>query len=47
MMRFECAECRKEIIVQSVVGHIPPQVPMNNYCSESCLETAHEKNKPK
>jgi hypothetical protein len=34
------------MIIQTIVGSVPLQVPMNNYCSEECVDKYTEKNKP-
>lgn len=45
MIKLKCNNCGKEMMVQGVVGTIPLQIPMNNYCSDKCLNEAHEKSK--
>lgn len=44
MMQFYCSKCNKEMMVHTVVGSVPPQVPLKCYCSEECLSKAHEEN---
>jgi hypothetical protein len=47
MIKLNCKQCNKEMLVQGVMGSVPLQIPFHNYCSEQCLAEAHEKNKIK
>jgi hypothetical protein len=47
MMHFKCHNCNKDILVNQMVGTLPPQVVLNTFCSEGCLNDAHQKVKDK
>lgn len=46
MFVMRCYNCGKNFAVQQIVGTLPPNVPLNSYCSEECLTNKHNENFP-
>lgn len=49
MMNVKCDQCSKEFAVQTLVGQLPPHVPLKTFCEECFTKIAEtsEQNTPR
>lgn len=46
MIKLLCDKCKKEMIIQSVLGTVPLNYPLKNYCSDECVQKSKEEPAP-